>query len=91
MLKTLASGADGVLILACEKQACKFFEGSARASKRFEYARLWLDEIGIEGSRISFVHATPRNDEQMERILDEFEAGLAPLGGAGVMAGATGV
>lgn len=79
MLKSLAGGADGVLILACEKEACKFFEGSARASKRMEHARLWLDELGIDNSRLALVHATPRNDQKAERILDDFLSGLTPL------------
>ncbi len=79
LLKTLAGGADAALVLACEKKACKFFEGSARSEKRMNYAKQWLDELGIDTSRLAFVHATPRDDKQIERILDEFVSNLGPL------------
>lgn len=79
LLKTLAGGADAVLVLACEKKACKFFEGSARSEKRMNYAKQWLDELEIDTSRLAFVHATPRDNKQIEGLLDEFVARLKPL------------
>lgn len=76
LLKTLAGGARGALVLACAEKACKFFEGSMRSGKRMEYARSWLQEIGMEPDRLEFVHARPMDLDEVDRIVKEFTARL---------------
>jgi len=80
ILKTLAGGAAGVLILACEEKACQYLEGSMRSRKRFEYARTWLAELGIDTGRIEFVHISPMDVESLDQTLTEFTANLRRLG-----------
>jgi coenzyme F420-reducing hydrogenase delta subunit len=76
-LKTLAGGAAGVLVAACDVRACRFVEGSMRADKRLEYARSWLAELGMEEERITVVHLPPRSQASLEEALNEFRARVA--------------
>ena len=53
LLRVLEDGADGVLVLACFEDNCKYISGNIRARKRIEYARKLLKELGLEEERIS--------------------------------------
>ena len=53
LLQALEKGADGVLILACFEDNCKYISGNIRARKRVEYARKLLTELGLEEQRIA--------------------------------------
>ncbi|MBM4327577.1 MAG: hydrogenase iron-sulfur subunit [Deltaproteobacteria bacterium] len=80
LLKTLAGGAQGVLVLACAEKACQFLEGSYRSHKRFDYARSWLEELGIEPDRIRFAHMRPKDLGFLDSILEEFSQKLRTFG-----------
>ena len=83
LLKTLASGARGALVLACAEQACQYLEGSMRSRKRVDYARYWLEKIGIAPERIEFVRIWPVNKQALEALLKEFVLKLESLGALG--------
>jgi len=72
LLKTLAAGAQGVLVLACAEKSCQYMEGSKRSHKRVDYARSWLVKLGIETDRLEFVHLSPMDQASMDRVLEEF-------------------
>jgi coenzyme F420-reducing hydrogenase delta subunit len=80
LLNTLASGAQGVLVLACAETACRFMEGSMRSHKRTDYAREWLRKLGIETERVRFVHVPPRDVTALERLLEDFSKQLDAFG-----------
>lgn len=80
LLKTLAGGAQGVLVLACAEKACQYLEGSMRSHKRADYARSWLERLGIEPERIEFVHLPPMDQEALERTLKDFSLRLEFFG-----------
>jgi F420-non-reducing hydrogenase iron-sulfur subunit len=80
LLKTLASGAEGVLILACAENACQYMEGSRRSHKRTDYARAWLEKLGIETGRLRFVHLAPGDRDGLEAALKEFAMKLETFG-----------
>ncbi len=71
LLKTLASGADGVVVLACKQSACHYLEGALRSHKRFDYARLWLEKIGLDPRIIEFRHFKPMDTAGLEDLLSE--------------------
>ena len=56
ILKILEEGADGVEIVACPVNKCRFLIGSHRAEKRVEYIRCLLDEISIGAERVGLSH-----------------------------------
>jgi len=80
LLKTLAGGAEGVLILACAEKACQYMEGSMRSRKRADYARLWLTRLNIEPERIEFSHCKPMDQEALDKTLREFTEKLESFG-----------
>lgn len=83
LLKTLASGAQGVVVLACAEQACQYLEGSMRSRKRVDYARHWLEKLGIAPDRIEFVRLWPVSQQALEAHLEEFVLKLESLGALG--------
>ncbi len=56
LLKALENGADGVMVLACQKENCKFLKGNVRAEQRIEATRKTLQRIGIQPERVAFCH-----------------------------------
>lgn len=83
LLKTLAAGACGVLVLACQERACQFLEGSMRGRKRVDYARTWLKELGIEPERVAFTHVPPMDTEALDGVLRDFSTKLEAFGEIG--------
>ncbi len=80
LLKTLAAGADGVLVIACAENACQYMEGSRRSHKRTDYARAWLDRLGIETGRLRFVHLAFMDRDGLEAAVKEFAIQLETFG-----------
>jgi len=80
LLKTLAAGAEGVLILGCAENACQYMEGSRRSHKRTDYARAWIEKLGIEPGRLKFVHLAPMDRDGLETALKEFAIRLETFG-----------
>jgi coenzyme F420-reducing hydrogenase delta subunit len=86
LLSTLAADADGVLVVGCAKSACKYIEGSKRSTKRADYAKLWLKNLGIETDRIRFVHLPPTDTNALDGLLKEFASTLASFAGVSPIA-----
>jgi F420-non-reducing hydrogenase iron-sulfur subunit len=80
LLKTLAGGADGALVIACEERACQYMEGSMRSHKRVDYARSWLAELGIDPARVAYTHVPPMDSRALDTLLKDFGEKLEPLG-----------
>ena len=80
LLKTLADGAEGVLVLGCATDACHFLEGSMRSHKRLDYARTWLEELGIEPERVEFVFAKPMDQSALDELIKDFSQKLETFG-----------
>jgi len=83
LLKTLAAGAEGVLVLGCEETSCRYLEGSKRSHKRFNYARTWLERIGLNPERIAFRHILPRDMVALEAALQDLSHQLEALDESG--------
>ncbi len=56
ILKAFEEGADGVYVVACPIGNCHHVHGNVRATKRLEYARKLLEQIGIEGDRLGIFY-----------------------------------
>jgi F420-non-reducing hydrogenase iron-sulfur subunit len=54
LLRAFEAGADGVMVLVCPEGACRYVEGNMRAKKRAQWVRTLLDDIGLDGRRLSF-------------------------------------
>jgi F420-non-reducing hydrogenase iron-sulfur subunit len=56
ILEAFEGGADGVLIAGCLEGGCHFQEGNLRARKRVERIQKILDEIGLDGRRLTMTN-----------------------------------
>jgi F420-non-reducing hydrogenase iron-sulfur subunit len=52
VLRAFEEGADGVYVVACSIGNCHHLHGNVRATRRIEYARKLLEQVGIEGERL---------------------------------------
>ena len=53
LLKILADGADGLLVVACPEGHCRFMVGNVRAEKRINYVRTLLDKAKMGAERLT--------------------------------------
>ncbi len=56
VLKAFESGADLVLTVSCDKDECRYLQGSERWTRRAEYVQTILDEVGLGGRRLMVFH-----------------------------------
>jgi coenzyme F420-reducing hydrogenase delta subunit len=79
ILKAFEEGADGVYIVACSIGNCHHVNGNVRATKRLDYARDLLEQVGIEGERLgifymsgsqahAFANAATQMTERIRRL-----------------------
>lgn len=54
VLYAFEQGADGVLVLGCHTEACRYLAGNKRAQKCLDRAQLLLSDIEIEPYRIQY-------------------------------------
>lgn len=57
LLTILEQGADGVEVVACPEDQCRFLVGSRMAQKRIDRARRLLDAIRMGAERVGFSRA----------------------------------
>jgi coenzyme F420-reducing hydrogenase delta subunit len=69
ILKSIETGADGVIILTCPVGSCKYLEGNLRAKKRADAVNSVLAEAGMGMERIIIIRASETNNS--ENIISE--------------------
>ena len=52
LVKAFETGADGVVLITCPRNECRYFQGNLRAPKRADEVNVLLDEIGMTGERV---------------------------------------
>jgi coenzyme F420-reducing hydrogenase delta subunit len=76
LLKILADGADGVLVVACPEGRCRNLVGNVRAEKRINYVRSLLDKAGMGAERLTM----ERGENLMEKdLLELAQRRLGPV------------
>lgn len=76
LLKAFENGADGVLLVTCGPDECKFLEGNLRARKRSEAVDLLLGEIGVGRGRMRVIQKREEGIAQITAALDELKNDL---------------
>jgi len=76
VMRALAEGADGVVVMACHNGNCKSEKGSLYAGWRAANAQNMLEAIGVEKERICFATTASNMGSDFSRILMEMEAKL---------------
>lgn len=80
LLRAFEAGSDGVLVLVCPEDQCRYVEGSIRAKKRITYVQNILDEIGLNGRRLSIANVSFKDETATDKIIRETLAAISALG-----------
>ena len=80
LLRAFETGADAVIVLACPEGECRYVDGNLRAKKRVERVKALLDDIGIDGRRLSLFNISPNDEAGTDRILKKAVLDLMNMG-----------
>jgi len=80
IMKALEMGADGVLVAGCLEGDCHFKNGNIEASKKVEYLKNLLDEIGIGGERVEMVLMSAGMGERFAQTAKDITEKIRGLG-----------
>jgi coenzyme F420-reducing hydrogenase delta subunit len=80
ILHALENGADGVMVLGCLEDSCKFIDGDVRAKKKVIYLKEILLEIGIENIRVEFHHISPNMGSKFVELVTKMNENIKKLG-----------
>jgi coenzyme F420-reducing hydrogenase delta subunit len=73
LMKAFEKGADGLVLIICEKNKCRYHEGNLRSPKRAEEVNLLLEEIGLGGDRIAILHAEGKDMARIVACVKDFQ------------------
>ena len=80
LIKAFETGADGVMVITCKKDACRYLEGNLRAARRVEAVDSLLEEIGLGKGRIKIIKQKEEGDvTHIIREVDNFRATVSSL------------
>ncbi len=80
LLRAFEAGADAVIVMVCPEGKCRFAEGNIRAKKRIERTKKLLDEIELDGERLSLFNLNPKDKEAAVKIIKDTLARLKDSG-----------
>ena len=80
LLKAFEAGADGVLVMVCPEGQCRYVEGNIRAKKRIEWVQNLLDDIGLDGRRLSICNMSLQDRDAPEKVIQDMLAVVNDLG-----------
>ncbi|MDD1743154.1 MAG: hydrogenase iron-sulfur subunit [Methanomassiliicoccales archaeon] len=80
ILKSFASGADGVMVLGCHPGDCHYQVGNLYTEKRVEQVRELLLLVGIDDSRLRLEWISAAEGEKFGRTIDDFVKTVRALG-----------
>ena len=80
LLRAFEAGSDAVIVLVCPEGQCRQVIGNLRAKKRVARVQKILDEIGLDGRRLSLFNIAPGDGDAITKIIRDTLSGLAGLG-----------
>ena len=80
MLRILAAEADLLWVIGCPEDLCLFTEGSFRMGQRVEFARKYLEEIGLETERLGMTRIPPGDQTGLNQVIAAIQAQTRSLG-----------
>lgn len=79
ILKALEQGADGILLLGCPEDACRFGVGADKVSQKCAEARDLAALLGLPPEQVRLLRVAPEDAEDILPVLEEMvAASLAP-------------
>jgi len=80
LLRAFEAGADAVIVFTCPKGECRFVEGNIRAKKRVERTKSLLNEIKLDGRRLSLFKIIQKDKEAVAKIIKDTLSKLKDIG-----------
>jgi len=80
ILKAFEQGADGVYIMACPIGNCHHERGNVRATKRVEYVKKLLDDVGLGRERIGIYYVSGGQGHAFANAAREMTARVRKMG-----------
>jgi len=80
VLKLLDEGADGVQLVGCPENQCRFLTGSSMAEKRIGYARGLLEEICMGAERLGMERGTQLSATDLMELAERRAEAVRQLG-----------
>jgi len=80
ILRAMAKGADGVIILGCHPADCHYIGGNYRARRRIALLRLVLEQYGFDPKRLKLEWVSASEGEKFQKTLTEFVTTIKELG-----------
>ena len=88
IVKTLMSGADGVLVSGCHPRDCHYSEGNFYARRRLEMLKRFLPIMGIDPQRFDYTWVSASEGQRWQEVVTKFTEQIHELGPAPKIAGA---
>ncbi|HWI54110.1 MAG TPA: hydrogenase iron-sulfur subunit [Desulfobacteria bacterium] len=79
LLKALEK-VDGTIVLACQKENCKFLNGNVRAEQRVNRAGNLLKELGLEEERVTIAYLAANMGHKFADTIQNFYDEIRELG-----------
>jgi F420-non-reducing hydrogenase iron-sulfur subunit len=80
ILKAFEQGADGVYVIGCTIGNCHHERGNVRATKRVEYAKKLLDDIGLGRDRLGIYYVSGGQGQAFADAAREMTSRVRRLG-----------
>ena len=80
VFKSLASGADGVMITGCHPGECHYLEQNYKAMRRVKLLKRTLAPFGINPDRVKLVWASAAEGVRLAKEIGEFVEEIRALG-----------
>jgi len=80
VIKAIAQGIDGVLVLGCHIGDCHYLTGNHRTAKRIPLLKKILDEAGIDSGRVKLDWVSAAEGEKYQKVVTEFVEEIRRLG-----------
>ena len=80
ILKEFERGAEGVMLLFCHEDTCRYISGSTRAAQRSEYAGSIMREVGLEPERLFIGRMTAMDNDKFVEQVRQLKNRLENLG-----------
>ena len=82
VLDALSQGADGVMVLGCHLDECRYREGSYRALDRADMVVELLEDFGYEPERFNLTWVSSQESDKFVKAVTEMTARIKKLGPA---------
>jgi F420-non-reducing hydrogenase iron-sulfur subunit len=80
VMKSLASGADGVLVAGCHPGDCHYTSGNMKTIRRFKLLHKMLEQFGVERDRVRLEWVSASEGEKYAEVVENMTTTLRALG-----------